>query len=467
MSQIIDPSVVYQRLLVFAISLGVMGAPLVWAGRYWPTASLWAALIAGVGLYPLVSRKFFQWTDHLPLFRTRVRPLHELARHPADLLGSANVQEWAWKTMASVKRGLGVRCASLLVWDEGLRAFLVKAGFGLAPDQLALLSLEPDAALVRALKERQDQLVVPTLTGDPLSEAETELQADMDFLHAAMAAALCSDGKLFAVLSIGEKNNPTMFNDLEIQAVQTIVAEAERGFQAVRAGEGRREESSLWAHDLARPFGAKGSLGGIEAVAQGKFGPVSAEAVAVLKRAAEEMEFVGRNLGQVIRPGGEPNFDVRAVPLTGVYGRVRERFAGVAEERGIALRVDSPEETLRVLCDEEMMEYRVLGNLVENALRHTSPGGSVELGGRVEGDLFVGHVKDTGVGIRKEDQARVFERGFQAGEGPKGLAGLGLFSVKSVVESQNGKVWVESEAGKGATFFFSLPAASPKTPEQA
>jgi signal transduction histidine kinase len=111
------------------------------------------------------------------------------------------------------------------------------------------------------------------------------------------------------------------------------------------------------------------------------------------------------------------------------------------------------------MCDEGMIEHRVLGNLVENALRHTPAGGRVEVGWRVEGKKFVGFVKDTGFGMRPEDLGKVWDAGVQLDDKNKGAAGLGLFSVKTVVEGHKGKVRVESEPGKGACFYFDLPLA--------
>ena len=93
-------------------------------------------------------------------------------------------------------------------------------------------------------------------------------------------------------------------------------------------------------------------------------------------------------------------------------------------------------------------------SLVENALRHTPRGGTVEVGYRLDGKTFVGFVKDTGPGIKKEDIPRLFSPGTQLDPQNKGVAGLGLANVKSVVEFHNGRVWVDSQKGIGATFFF-------------
>ena len=71
--------------------------------------------------------------------------------------------------------------------------------------------------------------------------------------------------------------------------------------------------------------------------------------------------------------------------------------------------------------------------------------------------MVFGFVYDTGPGISNDDLPKLFSPGTQLDPNTKGLAGLGLASVKSVIETHNGRVWVESEPEKGTTFYFSLP----------
>ncbi len=84
---------------------------------------------------------------------------------------------------------------------------------------------------------------------------------------------------------------------------------------------------------------------------------------------------------------------------------------------------------------------------------------------RLEGNSFTGYVKDSGPGIPPEDQEKLFQPGVQLESEAKGLAGLGLYSVKSVVEAQGGEVWVESALGQGSRFFFTIPVdKAPSSP---
>jgi signal transduction histidine kinase len=133
---------------------------------------------------------------------------------------------------------------------------------------------------------------------------------------------------------------------------------------------------------------------------------------------------------------------------------VRER----ASRRGIALtvRVDP---ALEPLTADERKVKQVLFNLLSNAVKFTPSGGSIEVHAeRLDGEARVS-VRDTGPGIAPDDQARIFEEFQQTklGAQTEESTGLGLTLAKRFIELHGGRLWVESEMGKGSTFTFALP----------
>jgi len=102
----------------------------------------------------------------------------------------------------------------------------------------------------------------------------------------------------------------------------------------------------------------------------------------------------------------------------------------------------------------------IMTNLVKNAIKYTDKG-SVEFGFSQKGNFLEFYVKDTGIGIPVKRQKAIFERFIQADisdvQARQG-AGLGLSIAKAFVEMLGGTIWVESEPGKGSTFYFTLPA---------
>jgi signal transduction histidine kinase len=99
----------------------------------------------------------------------------------------------------------------------------------------------------------------------------------------------------------------------------------------------------------------------------------------------------------------------------------------------------------------------ILNNLVDNAIKYSPDGGDIAVSVRSKDDCLIVGVKDPGIGISAEDQVRLFKP-FERLETTKVTGvGLGLNVCCRLVEAHGGRIWVESEPGKGSTFFFTLP----------
>ncbi|MCS6862049.1 MAG: ATP-binding protein [Abditibacteriales bacterium] len=126
-------------------------------------------------------------------------------------------------------------------------------------------------------------------------------------------------------------------------------------------------------------------------------------------------------------------------------------------------------------ADEEKLT-RILTNLVNNAWKYSPDGGVITLSARAEDDTILFAVRDEGIGIPAAEQAAIFEKFYQI-DGSRtrraGGSGVGLFLAKQLVTAHGGAIWVESEVGRGATFFFRLPrrhlarSASTRDPQTA
>jgi two-component system, OmpR family, sensor histidine kinase SenX3 len=140
-----------------------------------------------------------------------------------------------------------------------------------------------------------------------------------------------------------------------------------------------------------------------------------------------------------------------------------ERIRLIAEEGGIALAAAS--EPAQVAGSRRDLAVAIR-NLLDNAVRHTSSGGSISISVSIEGPEVVMRITDTGEGIPTRDLDRVFERFYRVDDARSratGGTGLGLAIVKHVVESHGGEVEVESELGVGSTFAVRLPLIDDKT----
>ncbi|AKI99983.1 PAS domain S-box-containing protein [Archangium gephyra] len=129
-----------------------------------------------------------------------------------------------------------------------------------------------------------------------------------------------------------------------------------------------------------------------------------------------------------------------------------------------------PEEGVRIRGDPYRLE-QVIANLLENALKYSPADSTVRVTLDVRGDFALLSVSDEGIGIPRDQQEQLFERYFRARNvsiTSYGGLGLGLYISRDIVERHGGRIWVESEVGRGATFYVALPllsAANPTPPE--
>lgn len=155
--------------------------------------------------------------------------------------------------------------------------------------------------------------------------------------------------------------------------------------------------------------------------------------------------------------GGEARFE--PVDLGGMIGNLSQQVAHRFERQDIRLLTDLP--VGEVFVSGSALQLRqVLQNLLDNALKSTAPGGWVKLSLGLEDKAAVIKIEDTGCGIPEKDLPFIFERFYridQARSREEGGTGLGLAIVRETVEAHRGKVSVESEEGKGSTFYVSLP----------
>ena len=119
-----------------------------------------------------------------------------------------------------------------------------------------------------------------------------------------------------------------------------------------------------------------------------------------------------------------------------------------------------PAQVIPPVMADRLRITEVVTNLVANAINYTQPGGKINVTIERQGNEIITSVKDTGVGIPKEALPKLFTKFFRVTgkltQGSKGT-GLGLYISKAIVEMHKGRIWVDSEPGRGTTFSFSLP----------
>lgn len=155
----------------------------------------------------------------------------------------------------------------------------------------------------------------------------------------------------------------------------------------------------------------------------------------------------------------------RTISIPKVVHESVKKTEVLTDIRGHEVSVDLPSSLPKIRGDESRVS-QALTNILTNAIKYTPDGGKIRIVVEDKGKHVQVSVSDTGVGIPKREQKRIFERFYMSKvsslkKGP-GRMGLGLPITKGIVEAHGGKIWVESMVGKGSTFHFTLPKEGKK-----
>ena len=251
------------------------------------------------------------------------------------------------------------------------------------------------------------------------------------------------------------------------RAFDRLAARIEDQIEALKRTDAqRRELVANVSHDLRSPLASL--RGYLETVQMQPDAPERDDYLARALRASERMSALVKDLFDLarfdaaeIRPAPEPT------ALPDLAHDVVSECQARAEAAGIELRLRAAAVPLARL-DAGLVE-RALANLLDNAIRHTPPGGTVDVEvARADGAALSVAVRDSGRGIAPEVLPRVFERFVRAdaARSAQGGAGLGLAIVKRIAELHGGSVHVESVLGAGATFTLTFPVDGPPAPSE-
>lgn len=231
--------------------------------------------------------------------------------------------------------------------------------------------------------------------------------------------------------------------------------------QAQRAVRVREQILAIVSHDLKNPLATILLTTGVLAkrgTSEEMRRPLP-ESVAKIQRAAERMlrliddllDFAGIEAGRlaVERQPQDPGSMIHETLAS---------FESGAQEKRLRLTEEVEPHLPKVYCDRDRI-LQVLSNLVGNATKATAEGGNITLRVRAQGHETLFAVSDNGPGISQEDIKHLFEPYWRSGEAQYEGTGLGLAIARGIVSAHGGRIWAESELGRGATFLFTVPAA--------
>jgi NtrC-family two-component system sensor histidine kinase KinB len=163
---------------------------------------------------------------------------------------------------------------------------------------------------------------------------------------------------------------------------------------------------------------------------------------------------------------GRALLDLKPEAAERLMSEAIEQMSATYMDKGVELTSEAPDDLPPVLADRSRVSH-VFSNLLINSLKYTPPGGRVKVDAAVDGGTVQFTVSDTGPGIPRQYQDRIFERFFRVpGQSSTTGAGLGLAIAREIVEAHGGRIWVRSREGEGSSVTFTLRQAEEPAPEE-
>jgi GAF domain-containing protein len=362
-------------------------------------------------------------------------------------------------------------------FDEGLQIFQARATHHITPKHLAAVQAAPimlgEGAIGRAGMMRQ-----PVQVADIQDEWQHVAPQVRELLvregmRSLLAVPLVREQRLLGGLVILRREAGAFSNDvvgiLQTFATQSVLAiQNARLFREIEdksrqlevASQHKSEFLANMSHELRTPLNA--IIGFSEVLSERMFGELNEKQDEYLK----DIHASGQHLLSLINDildlskieAGRMELEVTDFDLPMAIDNALTLIRERAARRSIALNTAVDERVGQVQADERKIR-QVLLNLLSNAIKFTPEGGRIHVEARSVNEAIEVSVTDTGVGIAPEDQEAVFEEFRQVGTAEKKVegTGLGLALSRKFIELHGGKIWVESQVGKGSTFTFTVP----------
>jgi PAS domain S-box-containing protein len=321
----------------------------------------------------------------------------------------------------------------------------------------------------KVLETKRAELISEVTTGLLRSVAQSEEHLRLMeslALRSVILVPLVAHDRTLAVLSIGCASPGRRYDEQDLKLCQELARRSSAALDnarlydvAQKAISTRDHVLSVVAHDLRNPLGA--ILAAVSALRRPggeperrAMAPVNSveRAITRMNRLIQDLLDVSRvETGRLtVQPGRLSTWQaVRE------YAEAQEALvAGASLELRVELEPDTPD----LWADHDRLS-QVFANLIGNAVKFTQPGGLIVVRAVPRGRDVLFSVGDTGCGIAASDIAHLFDLFWQADKSGRRGTGLGLAIVKGIVEAHGGRIWAESELGRGTKFFFTIPTA--------
>jgi PAS domain S-box-containing protein len=269
-----------------------------------------------------------------------------------------------------------------------------------------------------------------------------------------------SDAPVRGGLRVAAFRDVTERQKIEAELLQTKSILEKINADLIKADRARMEFLNIAAHELRIPVAiANGYCSLLTESDQSMLSSDQRSYIVQAIDASERLSDLIDNLLDLSKlDSGNMELDLKARDLKATVKEFLHDYASLIDKNRVQLKARLPLQCTALFDDEKI--YRVLINLLGNAVKFTPDGGEIIISLHEDADAVLFSIEDNGKGIPAENIPLVFEAFSQVGkqDSRKGT-GLGLYICRKIVEAHQGRIWVESQVGKGSNFHFSLPKA--------
>jgi signal transduction histidine kinase len=284
--------------------------------------------------------------------------------------------------------------------------------------------------------------------------------------QSALAVPLLRNGRLVAAIVLISCSASRIYGPTDLALAEQLARRAALSidnarlfYESQRAIKAREDILAIVSHDLKNPLNTIGLVTHMMRRCERMETDQLSDFTDKIRRAVDNMQLLISNLLDFSKiQSGIFSIEPHAERLENILHPAID---------GLRTLADAKQQTVECRIEPNMPEFvadghrvaQVVSNLLSNAIKFTREGGRIVVAARQRDNTIVVAVTDEGPGIQRENLSKVFDRYWQADETRRMGSGLGLSIAKGIVEAHGGKIWVESEVGRGSSFFFSLPLA--------
>ncbi|TAK09909.1 GAF domain-containing sensor histidine kinase [bacterium] len=412
------------------------------------------------------------------MFKKRYDYRETLLRSSRDMVSMVDLETLSNNLVRTVSTALGIEKASLFLFEEIKESLSLKTSIGLRSDQLKKSVLLRDDPLVQRLTKKPETFVREELGMAHHGQEEKNLAEAMGQLEAEVTLPLMSKEKLIGILNLGHKEGREMYSHEDLEVLSALTNQAAIAIENARLYENLKQSQSIirradrlsslgmltagLAHEIRNPLVAIRTFTQLlpERYQEAEFRN-SFQAVAL-----KEVDRICSLINDLLNFARPSTPNVSAEDINEIVESIVRILETEAKEKEVQIYRRLATGLPKIFIDKEQIK-QVSMNLILNALQSIEGRGVVEVSTRLfaknhfEQYIQIG-IRDSGVGIPERDVENIFTPFFTT---KKDGSGLGLSISHQMVQEHGGYIVVESQVGRGTTFFINLPIRPPSQQE--